>query len=116
MKSSQLEILLESQLALAGIPKPEREHRFHATRRWRFDFAWPTYRVAAEVEGGTWSGGRHTRGSGFERDAEKYNAAAVAGWTVLRFTGGMVQRGEALEQIERALKSSGSRIAGRDCA
>lgn len=111
MKSSQLEILLESQIALAGLPKPVREHRFHATRRWRFDFAWPKRMVAAEVEGGTWSGGRHTRGSGFEKDAEKYNAAATDGWTVLRFTGGMIQRGEALQQVERALTSCGSRVA-----
>jgi very-short-patch-repair endonuclease len=64
--------------------------------------------VAAEVEGGTWSGGRHTRGSGFEKDAEKYNEAANDGWRVLRFTGGMIQRGEALQQIERALHNSRS--------
>jgi very-short-patch-repair endonuclease len=100
---SHLETLLESQLALAGIDKPEREWRFHATRRWRFDFAWPKAMVAAEVEGGTWVGGRHTRGSGFERDAEKYNAAALLGWRVLRFTARTIQSGQAVAEIEKAL-------------
>jgi hypothetical protein len=45
-------------LKAAGIPDPEREYRFDAKRRWRFDFCWPEQRLASEVEGGTWSGGR----------------------------------------------------------
>jgi hypothetical protein len=67
-----------------GLPAPEAEHRFAAPRRWRFDFAWPAYRVALEVEGGVWTGGRHTSGAGFVRDMEKYNAAGGLGWIVLR--------------------------------
>jgi hypothetical protein len=70
--------------AAANIPKPELEYRFCPTRKWRFDFAWPFEGVALEVEGGVWTGGRHTRGSGFVKDVEKYNAAAVTGWCVLR--------------------------------
>jgi hypothetical protein len=42
-------------------------------------------RVAVEVEGGAFSGGRHTRGMGFVADCEKYNVAALDGWLVLRF-------------------------------
>jgi hypothetical protein len=70
----------------AGFPPPVAEHRFDAVRRWRFDYAWPGMRIALEVEGGVWSGGRHTRGAGFVGDMEKYNAAAIAGWLVLRVT------------------------------
>lgn len=70
----------------AGIEIPVAEYRFHKTRKWRFDYAWPAYKVALEIEGGVWSGGRHTRGKGFLGDMEKYNAAAVAGWTVIRCT------------------------------
>jgi very-short-patch-repair endonuclease len=66
------------------VPAPEVEVRFHPTRRWRFDYAWPAARVALEVEGGAFSGGRHTRGAGFRRDMEKYNEAARLGWVVLR--------------------------------
>ena len=70
----------------AGLPAPVREFRFHATRKWRFDYAWPKQRVALEIEGGVWTGGRHTSGSGFVKDMEKYNAAALAGWRVFRVT------------------------------
>jgi len=63
-------------------PPLQREVRFDATRKWRFDFATGT--TAIEVEGACWSQGRHTRGSGFVKDAEKYLAATLAGWTVYR--------------------------------
>jgi len=39
--------------------------------------------LAVEVDGGTWTGGRHTRGAGFEADCEKLNAAVIAGFRVL---------------------------------
>lgn len=69
-----------------GIPEPELEHRFHPVRRWRFDYAWPDLRIALELEGGVWTRGRHTRGSGFVADLEKYNEAALGGWLLLRVT------------------------------
>lgn len=84
----------------ASIPAPEREYKFHPKRRWRFDFAWPDYRIAAEIEGGVWSGGRHTRGSGFSKDCEKYNNAVLLGWRVLRFPTGAVHDGTAIAQLE----------------
>lgn len=67
-----------------GVPAPVAEHKFHPLRRWRFDYAWPAEFIALEVEGGVWTGGRHTRGAGFVKDMEKYNAATVLGWRVLR--------------------------------
>lgn len=70
----------------AGLPAPTREFRFHPTRLWRFDYAWPAALVALEVEGGVWTGGRHTSGAGFLRDMEKYNSAALLGWRVFRCT------------------------------
>lgn len=68
----------------SGLPEPATEHRFHPTRRWRFDIAWTEQMVALEVEGGVWTQGRHTRGAGFIKDMEKYNAAHALGWVVLR--------------------------------
>lgn len=98
---------LESAFLVAcrqlGLPEPVREHRFDAVRRWRFDFAWPALRVAVEAEGGIWSGGRHTRGAGFEADMTKYNAAAVAGWTVLRFGANAIKSGDAVRMTALAL-------------
>lgn len=63
-----------------------KEYRFHPTRKWRFDYAFPSIRVAIEIDGGVWINGRHTRPSGFLGDMEKFNAAATLGWVVLKFT------------------------------
>lgn len=66
-------------LQAVGLPPPVPEYRFASPRRWRFDYAWPDLRLALEVEGGTWTGGRHVRGHGYERDCEKYGEAVVLG-------------------------------------
>lgn len=100
---SYLEELFLQQLRAARLPEPIREHRFAPPRRWRFDVAWPYLLVACEVEGGTWVNGRHNRGSGFEADLEKYNAAVMAGWSVLRFSGAAIKSGDALRTTTLAL-------------
>jgi very-short-patch-repair endonuclease len=71
-------------------------------RKWRFDFALAKG-YAVEVEGGLWILGRHNRGLGMEEDMEKYNAAAMQGWRVLRFSTGQVKKGLAIDTIKRAL-------------
>lgn len=73
-----------------------REYKFHPVRKWRFDFAFADM-VAVEIEGGIWTRGRHTRGSGFIKDCEKYNTAAALGWRVFRFPSGMVEDGSAIQ-------------------
>jgi very-short-patch-repair endonuclease len=103
---SKLELILASHIEFSCIPKPEREYRFHPERKWRFDFAWPDLKVAVEVEGLTYgAGGRHQRVGGYQGDLEKYNAAAMAGWLVLRFTGNDVRRGIAIRQITQTLEA-----------
>jgi len=72
------------------LPEPEAEYRFAPPRRWRFDFAWPWQKVAAECDGGTWSGGRHVRGAGYRGDCEKLNAATSLGWRCYRVTTDML--------------------------
>lgn len=101
---SQLEALLLTHIRAVKLAMPVPEYRFHKTRRWRFDFAYPDRQLAIEVEGGTWTNGRHTRAKGFEADCEKYNAAVLNGWSVLRFTGDMIRSGKAIETLERALR------------
>ena len=101
---SELEEAFARQVEWLKMPAPRREFAFHPTRRWRFDFAWPTLLIAVEVEGGTWITGGHSRGAGFDRDAVKYNEAALLGWLVLRVTGNMVDDGRAVEFLERALR------------
>ena len=92
---------LDRQCVLAGLPTPAPEHRFCPPRRWRFDWAFVVWKLAVEVEGGSWTGGRHTRGAGFERDIEKYAEALCLGWRVLRVTPEMVRDGRALGYLER---------------
>jgi len=73
---SELELWFAAQLRDAGLTEGmEEEYEFEPGRRWRLDFAWPGQLVAVEIEGGVWSRGRHTRGSGFIGDCEKYNTA-----------------------------------------
>lgn len=103
MKVSGLEEALRLQLRAAKLPKPEREYRF-CKRRWRLDFAWIKEKVAVEIHGATYNGGRHVRGRGFAQDREKINTAQLLGWRVLEFDGNAVRSGQALEVIEQALK------------
>jgi very-short-patch-repair endonuclease len=97
---------LADQIKLAGLPAPREEYEFHNSRKWRFDFAWPSARLAVEVDGGTWlpGGGRHNRARGFQADLRKLNEAALCGWTVIRADSDMVRTGEALRLIDRALR------------
>jgi very-short-patch-repair endonuclease len=101
---SHLEDTLLLQMRMVGLPEPRREYCFCLDRRWRFDFAFPDANLAVEVEGATWVNGRHSRGNGFEKDCAKYNTAALLGWRVLKFTGGMIGNGEAITVIEKMIK------------
>lgn len=91
------------QVRALGLPEPAREYVFAKPRRWRFDFAWVDLLVAVELEGGIFSGGRHTRGAGFEADLIKYNTALMNGWSVFRFSGSMVGSGDAARMTTLAL-------------
>jgi len=64
----------------------QREYKFLHDRRFRFDIAIPSLKIAIEFEGGVFSGGRHTRGKGYISDCKKYNLATMHGWKLLRYT------------------------------
>jgi very-short-patch-repair endonuclease len=102
---SYLEEILAIELRSKHVPGFCREFVFHDTRDWRFDFAWPEYRFAVEVDGY----GRHQSKSGFEKDCEKLNEAAMCGWTVLRFTGAMVRDARAAKTIAGYLAAKHAR-------
>lgn len=68
------------------IPIPQPEYKFHPTRQWAIDYAWPDVKVALEIEGGVWTRGRHVRPIGYIKDMEKYNSMVLCGWLLLRFT------------------------------
>jgi hypothetical protein len=97
----------ETKLHLQGLPAYVTEHRFHPTRRWRFDYAWPELKIAVEVHGGTYTNGRHTRGGGFTVDREKMNEAAIYGWTVLEVTAAHVRSGQMRQWLDRIFEHKG---------
>jgi len=98
------EAMLAFQIRVAGLPEPTREFTFHPLRKWRFDFAWPELLVAAEVEGGIFSNGRHVSPAGFVEDCRKYNEAELLGWRVLRLPAPWIDSGEGLRYVEMALR------------
>ena len=85
----------------------EQEFKFHPSRKWRADFHLKGRMILIEVEGGIWSGGRHTRGKGYIGDMEKYNAAAMLGYQVIRFSTEQVKSGLAIQQIEKMVGDLG---------
>jgi very-short-patch-repair endonuclease len=100
---SAAEMLLEVQLQQAGITY-QREFTFARPRRWRADFVLgETDMILVEIDGGGYVAGRHSRGAGIEKDAEKQSAAAILGYRVIRCTPKQVNDGTALAWIKAAL-------------
>jgi len=80
------------------------EYRFDQVRRWRFDLlingeGISAHPIAIEIEG---LNGRHQSMKGFLADMEKYNAATIAGYRLLRFTTRQIGDGTALDVLARA--------------
>jgi very-short-patch-repair endonuclease len=87
--------------------KYETEYKFDSKRKWRFDYCIPDKRVAIEYEGAVFTGGAHTRGMGYSNNCEKYNAAAIQGWKVLRYTVKSMRKPKAVaDEIVRAIMAS----------
>jgi hypothetical protein len=112
MKQSELENLLLFQITAVKLPPHRIQYKFHETRKWRLDIAWPDQWLAVECEGtaagtnaktGRPNISRHQTIGGFRDDCEKYNAAVELGWRVLRYTLQEIKNGKALAQIERII-------------
>ena len=95
---SEGESLLSLQLKALKIAF-EREFKFCQDRKWRADFHLVGKMILIEVEGGIWSGGRHTRGKGYLGDMEKYNSATALGYSVYRYSTEQVKSGLAIKEI-----------------
>jgi very-short-patch-repair endonuclease len=98
---SQLETLLAAQIASAGLPNPLREYRWHPSRKWRLDFAWPWLQqkyAGVEVQGMV-----HRIKGRFKRDIEKRAELLLAGWRVLEVDGDSIRDGRAIEWIRKLL-------------
>lgn len=106
----------DQYLRAGGFGAVEHEHRFHATRRWRFDWFLPdqgAHGVAFEYDGlfGGRSGAEGTTShgsvSGILRDSEKINAAQQMGIPVYRVNARSIQDGSAFTLAASVLRKQG---------
>lgn len=85
--------------ALEG-PLLIREFIFHDTRRWRFDFAVPSKKIAIEIQGGLYAAqSGHRSKEGVERDYEKINEALFGGWQVFQITSDNIKDTRFLQRL-----------------
>ena len=88
---------------------PAEQYRFHRTRKFRFDFAWPKLKLAVELDGFGYRGGKggHQTIWGIAANHEKQNLASENGWIVLRYTtrclGSEAKRKAACNQVKRLI-------------
>ena len=102
-RAGEYEMFRRKLAAFTGCEiKPE--HSFYPGRRWRIDFAIVDLKIGIEIEGGVFSGGRHTRGAGFVADIEKYNSAATLGWVILRFTPQDLNKITTFETVKKVVE------------
>ena len=112
------EDLFASQCRSHLLPPFVRQYRFakHIGRQWRFDFAFPDFMLAVEIDGvvvrrigvQTVVGGRHATITGIRGDNVKINTAqGFLGWRVLRFLQSDVKPGHAVEFVSKALMCLG---------
>lgn len=76
----------------------------------RFDFAWPDYMVALEMDGGGFVVGGHSRGAGMRSDCEKLCTAVAMGWRVLRVVPDHVKDGRAVQWIRQTLEMANATL------
>lgn len=117
--ASEGEELFVFQCRARKLPMFKREHKFALSkgRGWRFDFAWPEFMVATEIEGLVcryidgvpYALGRHCTFTGFEEDCRKYATANELGWHVLRFNQNLVSNWTAVDMTIDVLRSRGWR-------
>jgi len=62
---------------------PINNYEFHATRKWRFDFAWVTHKIAVEIQG---MGPGHCSLPGMTKDHLKHMAATIDNWKIIYLT------------------------------
>ena len=95
------------------MPDPERQYKAIPSRDFRWDFAWPDYRLLLEVDGAEWVTGRHNRGVGMAQDSEKQCLAAIHGWFTMRVTGSLVRNSQAVAWV--VLYMAGHGLDGPRC-
>jgi hypothetical protein len=87
--------VIEAVYHMTGI-RGVTEHCFHPIRKWRFDVAFPTLMIAAELNGYT----SHSKRGRMEEDNVKLAAAVRMGWRVFYATKKQMERQVPLWIVE----------------
>lgn len=120
MGMNRFEKAMQTQIRALGLPEPVSEYRMFAEiagtgkglrarlkekgfKDYRFDFAWPQFRLALEINGSIWTKGGHSSGRGLIRDYDKINQAQMQKWDVLIFTTEQVMNGEAIVTLKNMI-------------
>lgn len=112
------EDLFAAQCRQYRLPRFEQQYKFAKQvlgRQWRFDFAFPDYKLAIEIDGVAVRRlegrlvvlGRHASIEGIRGDHEKINTAILLGWSVLRFLQTDVKPELAITTTQRVLAARG---------
>lgn len=91
-----------------GAPTPQMQFRFHPERKWKTDFYFEAngVKLALEVEGGIFTGGRHTRPAGFVGDLEKYNALTLQGIFLIRVSPKDLLKVDTVNKVKAVLQNN----------
>lgn len=81
-----IKLILEKFKAENRIEDYMTEFRFSDKRRFLFDWAVTSLKIAIEYEGVISEKSRHTTIAGYSKDCIKYNLAQKTGWRILRYT------------------------------
>lgn len=103
---SEAEEELTFQMMAAGLPPFQRQARFDKKRKFLADFLFETQRLIVEVQGGTWTGGRHVHPKGYEDDCERMIIAQLNGYRIAYVTSDMVWDGRALKWVIALIANS----------
>jgi hypothetical protein len=114
---SELEDTFAAQVRRYRLPEPVRQLKFalDVRRKWAWDFAWPQFMVAVELQGlvvEAIGNRRYVRGGhgtvpGMINDMEKLNAGVLLGWSPLWFAQNHVRSNDAIAVTQRVLVVKG---------
>lgn len=74
------------------------------SKRYRADFAHLQAKVIIEIQGGVFNRGRHVQGSGYARDARKFNLAQFSDWQVFLLVTDTATDDKILRQIAEHIR------------
>jgi len=79
-------------------------HFARPARAWRSDVAWPRVRVALEIQGGNWNGGRHCRPSAMQAEYDKQNGYSSRSWLCFYADWAQMRRPELVDMIAETIQ------------